>query len=87
MWPDDGAISLYSPIAVVSGSDDRGAAEDFVEYVLGDDAQERIAATGWQPISAAVPWTPEGTQVTVDWSRLFDRQGELLGAYRAIFGG
>lgn len=87
VWPSDGAIALYSPIGVVDGADDFAAAEDFVEYVLTDDAQRRIASTGWQPISTGVEWETGGPVVTVDWSLLFDRQQELLDGYRAIFGG
>jgi iron(III) transport system substrate-binding protein len=87
VWPSEGAIALYSPIGVVDGSSERPSAEDFVEYVLTTDAQERIAATGWQPASTEVEWDPGGPVVTVDWSVLFDRQRELLDAYRAIFGG
>jgi iron(III) transport system substrate-binding protein len=87
VWPSDGAISLYSPIGVTESSDTVGTAEDFVEYVLGRDGQERIAATGWQPISAEVPWEVGGDSVTVDWTELFDRRAELLDQYRAIFSG
>jgi len=87
VWPEDGAISLYSPVAVSAASSHAVDAEEFVEYLLGGDAQERIAATGWQPISSDVEWEVGGRQVTVDWVDLFDRQAELLGAYRSIFGG
>jgi iron(III) transport system substrate-binding protein len=87
IWPDAGAIALYSPIAVTTTGDDQSAARDFVEYVLGRDAQERIAASGWQPIRPDVAFEVGGPQVTVDWSVLFDRQQELLDAYRTIFGG
>jgi iron(III) transport system substrate-binding protein len=86
VWPADGAVALYSPIAVVAGADDLDGGKDFVEYVLGADAQERIAATGWQPISPDVDWQVGGPVVTVDWSLLFDRQRELLDGYRSIFG-
>lgn len=86
-WPEDGAIALYSPIGVVATTDDRAAAELFVEYVLTVEAQERIAATGWQPISNQVDWETGGRVVSVDWATLFDRQQELLDAYRAIFPG
>jgi iron(III) transport system substrate-binding protein len=87
VWPTDGAVALYSPIAAVEGADDVSIGQDFVEYVLTTDAQRRIAATGWQPISDAVDWDVGGPVVTVDWSLLFDRQQELLDGYRAIFGG
>ena len=87
IWPDEGAIALYSPIAVTEAADDRAEAQTFVEYVLTAEAQGRIAATGWQPISDEVPWELEGHQMTVDWRVLFDRQQELLDDYHAIFGG
>ncbi len=86
-WPADGAIALYSPVAVVSTSDDVADSESFVEYTLSRDAQQRIAATGWQPILSDVEWNTGGDQVTLDWVVLFDRQRELLDAFRMIFGG
>jgi len=87
VWPEPGAISLYSPIAVVEGTDDAADAEHFVTHVLGVEAQEAIASTGWQPVHPDVDWEPGGAQVSVDWTLLFDRQDELLAAYRAIFDG
>ncbi len=86
IWPDSGAIAIYSPIGVV----DTGAtatARDFVDYVLGEEAQRAIAATGWQPIRSDVEWPHGGPQVSVDWAAAFDRQEELLQEYRTIFGG
>lgn len=86
VWPESGAISLYSPIAVV---DDTGspAAETFVEYVLGEQAQTAIAATGWEPIRADVDWPDSGAQMVVQWEEAFDQQDQLLEQYAAIFGG
>jgi iron(III) transport system substrate-binding protein len=86
VWPEPGAISLYSPIAVWSDSQ-ADAAEAFVEYVLTEEAQLAIAATGWEPARAGVPWPGEGTRLTLDWTAAFNSQQELLDAYRAIFGG
>jgi len=83
VWPSGGAIALYSPIAVTEGGS--VAAEAFVEFVLGDDGQQRIADTGWQPVRGDYP--VGGDQVTVDWAELFGRQQELLAAYRGIFEG
>ena len=84
VWPEPGAIALYSPIAVTSVA---AAATDFVSYVLGIEGQSAIAATGWQPVHPDVPWESGGPQVTIDWKMAFDRQQELLDAYRSIFGG
>jgi iron(III) transport system substrate-binding protein len=85
VWPEDGAIALYSPIAVVDGSGSRSSAEAFVEYVISVDGQQRIAGTGWQPVVG--DWDVGGEQVSVDWTELFGSQQVLLEGYRAIFGG
>lgn len=84
IWPEPGAIALYSPIAVTG---DHPAAVEFVSHVVGPEAQAAIAATGWQPVDPSIPWTAGGPQVTVAWDRASDRQEELLAAYRDVFGG
>ena len=84
VWPEPGAIALYSPIAVTGTAD---GATDFVSFVLGVEGQTAIAGTGWQPVDPDIPWESGGPQVTIDWDRAFDHQQELLDAFRAIFGG
>ena len=85
VWPDPGAIALYSPIGAEKDSGE--AAAEFVEYVLSEEGQSLVASSGWQPARPDVPWAAGGSQVTLDWRLAFDRQVELLGDYRAIFGG
>jgi iron(III) transport system substrate-binding protein len=87
IWPTSGAIAIYSPIAVVAGSDARPTAESFVDFALSASGQAAIAATGWQPVSGPGGPVPQGKQVSPDWSNAFKTQKELLAAYRAIFGG
>jgi len=90
VWPEPGAISVYSPIAVFDGTADQPAAQAFVEFVLAPPGQEAIASTGWQPVLDEVdsPFPPSGAeQVFPDWRAAFGQQDELLGEYRAIFGG
>jgi iron(III) transport system substrate-binding protein len=88
VWPDDGAIAMYSPIGVVDATTNAPAAESFVEFVLSDPGQVAIADTGWQPIRPSAGGPPaEGPQVYPDWARAFGRQDELLAGYRDIFGG
>jgi iron(III) transport system substrate-binding protein len=88
-WPSSGAIAIYSPVAVLAGTQNAVAATSFANFLLTVSGQAAIASTGWQPIRADVPGGPpiEGPQVSPDWAALFDRQEELLDAYRAIFGG
>jgi iron(III) transport system substrate-binding protein len=87
VWPASGAIAMHSPIAVFGSSVNPTTARSFVDFVLGREAQEAIAATGWEPIRDDVDWSHSGPVVTVDWTAAFGRQRELLDGYRAIFGG
>jgi ABC-type Fe3+ transport system substrate-binding protein len=86
VWPSEGAIAVYSPAAVVASSDDVAAAESFVGFLVGPEAQSAIASTGWQPIRDDVPWVAGGPTVSPDWEAMFGRQEQLLREYRAIFG-
>lgn len=85
VWPTPGAIAIYSPIAVLDDSDRPG--EELAEFVLSRDAQQLIAATGWQPIRDDVPWDVGGEQVSVDWGALLDGRDELLAEYQSILDG
>ena len=88
VWPQPGAIALYSPIALTTASTHRAAASDFIDYVLSTAGQQRIASTGWQPIVPGVagPTQPPGARaVSPDWPSLFGKQDELLRQYRSVF--
>jgi iron(III) transport system substrate-binding protein len=88
-WPSSGAIAIYSPVAVFAEAQNPAAARSFANFLLTTDGQAAIAATGWQPIRGDVDGGPpiDGPQVSPDWASIFDRQDELLNAYREIFGG
>ncbi|HKT04941.1 MAG TPA: extracellular solute-binding protein [Rugosimonospora sp.] len=89
VWPADGAIALYSPIAETAAAKNSAAAEEWLRYVLSADGQRRIASTGWQPVIPGVPGPvqPSGaTSVSPDWTALFGQQRQLLQQYQAIFG-
>lgn len=85
-WPQPGAITLFSPAAVVAGSDDAAAAEAFLSFLVSPEGQAAIASTGWQPVRDDVEWPYEDTVVTADWDELYGRQAELLEGFYAIFG-
>lgn len=86
VFPEPGAIALYSPIGVTTTSEQPRAAQTFAAFTLTREAQTAIAETGWQPVRDDVPWEREGPTVTVDWAKAFDRQDELLSTYRSIVG-
>ncbi len=88
VWPEPGAIVMYSPIAILVSSEEAVSAGRFVDFVLTRRGQEAIAATGWQPVRSDAAWNVEGGPiVTPDWPEVFDRQEELLERYREIFSG
>jgi iron(III) transport system substrate-binding protein len=89
VWPSDGAISLYSPIARTAASRNTTAADGWLRYVLSKDGQRKIAATGWQPVlpDVAGPPKPSGaTAVSPNWNTLLGSQQDLLRKYQSIFG-
>ncbi len=85
VWPQPGAIALYSPVAIFASSRNPASAAAFVDFLLSVPAQTAIAGTGWQPISSAVAWSQPGPAVTVDWAQVFGEQQQLLDQYHAIF--
>jgi iron(III) transport system substrate-binding protein len=90
VWPADGAIAVYSPIAVTATTGHAAEAEAFVRYVLSADGQAKIAGTGWQPVLPGVPGPPKPAGATIvhpDWPALFGTQKDLLARYQTIFGG
>ena len=87
IWPEPGAIAMYSPIAVFGETEAPDGAESFVEFVLSSEGQSLIAESGWQPVDATVAFEVGGPQVTVDWEAAFARRDELLDEHRARFGG
>lgn len=84
-WPEPGAIALYSPAAVVAGSDDPPAAQAFLDFLVSPEGQAAIASTGWQPVRDDVEWPYEDEVVTVDWAQLYGSQAQLLEDFYAIF--
>jgi iron(III) transport system substrate-binding protein len=85
--PDPGGVAIYSPIGVVNGGSGESAGRDFVDFVLGIEAQGLIAETGWQPIREDVDWPYGGPTVAPNWPEVVDRRDELLAGYRRYFGG
>ena len=86
VWPEPGAIALFSPAAVVAETDDPAAAQAFQEFLVSPEGQAAIASTGWQPVRDDVEWPHDGEVVTADWNELYGSQAQLLEEFYAIFG-
>lgn len=88
VWPEPGAIQVMSPIAVLADATALDAAEEFANFVLTQEAQEAIAATGWQPARDDVAWEHQTEPVVVpDYEATFAQREELLDDWRSVFGG
>ncbi len=87
VWPEPGAIAVFSPAAVVASSDDLAAAQALQAFLVSPEGQAAIASTGWQPVREDVAWPATGPVVSPDWSALYGNQQRLLEEYDAIFGG
>ena len=86
VWPEPGAVALFSPAAVVAETDDAAAAQAFQAFLVSPEGQAAIASTGWQPVRDDVEWPYEGEVVTADWNELYGSQAQLLEDFYAIFG-
>ncbi len=87
VWPEPGAITVFSPAAVVASSDNLVAAQALQAFLVSPQGQTAIASTGWQPVREDVAWPAAGPVVSPDWSALYGNQQRLLEEYDAIFGG
>jgi iron(III) transport system substrate-binding protein len=89
VWPQPGAIAIYSPIGLTTTSKHLAAAQSFVDFTLSAPGQEAIASMGRQPARPGVaggPLPPNAPVVTPDWSAVFGDAGSLLKSYQGIFG-
>lgn len=88
IWPRPGAIAVYSPIAVAASSKNPAAAKAFVEFVLSLAGQQAVASTAAHPALTDAGGPPVGGPVvSIDWSKAYGQQLQLLQDYRSIFGG
>jgi len=85
VWPEDGAIAIPRPVAIVQDVNRSDAstelAKEFVDFVLSAQGQELAAKYGFIPVRADVP-PPEGVPaefrvITPDWEWMH-RHDQLL---------
>jgi iron(III) transport system substrate-binding protein len=87
VWPEEGSIALFGPVAVVDTTENAETSEAFVEFLLSEAGQAAIGGTGWEPVLPGVGGPePGGGQLRPDWPAVFGRQQELLAEYATIFG-
>jgi iron(III) transport system substrate-binding protein len=89
-WPEPGAIAIYGPIALATHSAGSEVAKSFVSFVVGEDGQAVVGASGSYPTRPGVagPTVPDGAPVVApDWSAIRADQEAFLADYQQVFGG
>lgn len=87
IWPQSGAVSVYSPIGIIQGSPHAAAAKAFVNFVLSRPGQTILLKKSFMPVRTDLPGAPAaGTTVTPPWAYLLQNKKALLARYAQIFG-
>ena len=90
--PEEGAVAVASPIALVNGCANEDTAKAFIDYVLSDEGQNLLASLGTTPVKKGIE-TPEGV-LSLDTLKLMEADGayisehsaEIKDRFNAIFG-
>ena len=89
-WPEPGAVAIYGPVALATGSADSPVAKDFISFVVGEDGQGVLGESGAYPTRPDVsgPTIPDGAPVvSPDWAAIGAEKDAFLGEYQQVFGG
>jgi iron(III) transport system substrate-binding protein len=90
VWPEPGAIAIYGPVALATHSADSDVARSFVSFVVSEDGQGVLGASGAYPTRPGVdgPTVPDGAPVvSPDWSAIAVDKDAVLAEYQQVFGG
>lgn len=90
VWPEPGAVAIYGPVAIAADSADVSGARSFISFVLGDEGQSVLGASGAYPTLPGVegPTIPDGAPtVAPDWTAIDAGKDAVLAEYQQIFGG
>ena len=90
VWPEPGAVAIYGPVALATHSADSDVAKSFVAFVVSEEGQSVLGASGAYPTLPGVegPAVPDGAPVvSPDWAAIGADEDAILGEYQQLFGG
>ena len=90
VWPEPGAVAVYGPLALATGSADPDLAKSFISFVVSEEGQAVLGASGAYPTVPGVegPTVPEGAPVVFpDWAAIAADKDAVLAEYQQVFGG
>jgi iron(III) transport system substrate-binding protein len=95
VWPEDGAIAIPRPIAIVQDAnrspESTALAKEFLDFVLSVQGQKIATKYGFVPVRADVP-TPEGIPaelkaITPDWEWIYRHDQALRDKWESVIYG
>lgn len=93
VWPEEGAIFIPSPIAVMKGSKNPEAAKVFVNYVLSKEGQETLVELGsFIPVRpdvdppAGAPALDKIKKLPTDWKSVREERQNTKDKWTEMFG-
>jgi iron(III) transport system substrate-binding protein len=93
VWPEEGAVFIPSPVAILNTTQNPDAAKVFVDYILSKDGQETMVELGnFIPVRPDVD-PPEGApslgqinKLPTDWKAVQENRQATKDQWTAIFG-
>jgi iron(III) transport system substrate-binding protein len=90
VWPEPGAVAIYGPVALATGSADSEVAKDFVSFAVSEEGQGVLGGSGAYPTrpDVAGPTIPDDAPVvSPDWADIGAQKDAILADYQQVFGG
>lgn len=93
VWPEEGAIFIPSPVAIMKSSKNPEAAKVFVNYILSKEGQETLVKLGnFIPVRpdvappAGAPALDEINKLPTDWKAVQENRQDTKDKWADIFG-
>jgi iron(III) transport system substrate-binding protein len=90
VWPEDGTVSIPSPVAITSGSKNLDGAKAFVDFCVSKTGQQLMVRDGVIPVRPDVA-PPEGmptadqiNMLPIPWQWAADNASEIRETFEKI---
>ena len=91
LFPEEGAVTVASPVAIASDATNVEAAQAFVDFIISQEGQEFMVTKFFIPVRADVdppvglPTADQIISLDVDYDRLADEDAELRERFSDLF--
>lgn len=91
LFPEEGAVTVASPLAIAADATNAEAAQAFIDYIISQAGQEFMVSKYFIPVRADVepptglPTADQIVSLPVDYDRLADEDAELRDRFSDLF--